>query len=163
MQSIQIRTATSDDVSLILAFIRELAEYERLSHEVVATETSLEDSLFGEHANSEVLIAELEKKPVGFALFFSTYSTFLSRQGIYLEDVYVRESVRGRGVGQRLLAEVARLAVERNCGRLEWSVLDWNEPAIEFYNRLGAVPQQEWIRYRITDESLEKLAAGANA
>ena len=156
--TLQIRQAVTSDAELLFAMICELADYEQLRHEVVATAESIRESVFDPGSCTESLIAELDGKPVGFALFFATYSTFLGRQGIYLEDIFVRPSHRGRGVGKRLLAEVARIAVDRGCGRLEWSVLDWNKPAIDFYERLGARAQSEWIRYRITGDELKNLA-----
>ena len=155
---VEVRPAGQADVPLVLAMIRELAEYERLPHEAVATEELLREHLFGERPAADVLIAALDGQPVGFALFFQTFSTFLGRPGIYLEDVFVRPEFRGRGVGRALLRQVARRAVERNCGRLEWSVLDWNEPAIGFYKKLGAVPMSEWTTFRVTGSALEKLA-----
>lgn len=158
MATLGIRPATSADAELVFALICELADYEKLRHEVVATADTIRDTVFGPGSCTEVLIAELDGEPAGFAIYFATYSTFLGRQGIYLEDVYVREAKRGQGIGKRLLAEVARVAVERQCGRLEWSVLDWNKPAIEFYESLGAKAQSEWIRYRITGEELRQLA-----
>lgn len=157
--AIQIRRGTSVDAELIYSLIYELADYEKLRHEVVATVETCRESIFGEQSCSEVLIAEVDGEPAGLAIFFSTYSTFLARNGIYLEDIYVRESLRGRGIGKQLLAAVAKVAVERECGRLEWSVLDWNQPAIDFYEALGAVPQSEWIKYRLTGDALAKLAA----
>lgn len=158
MTNLSIRSATIADSNTIYALICELADYEKLRHEVVATADTIRETVFGSGSCTEVLIAELDGEPVGFALFFATYSTFLGRQGIYLEDVYVRKAVRGQGIGKRLLAEVARVAVERNSGRLEWSVLDWNQPAIDFYESVGAKAQSEWIRYRITGEELKALA-----
>jgi GNAT superfamily N-acetyltransferase len=155
---ITLRPAEPADVPLILAFIRELAEYERLTHEVVATEENLRGTLFGERPYAECLIASLEGEAAGFALFFHNYSTFLARPGIYLEDLYVRPDARGRGVGLALLAGMARLALERGCGRLEWAVLDWNEPALAFYRRLGAVPMDEWTVHRVAGPALEVLA-----
>jgi GNAT superfamily N-acetyltransferase len=154
----EIRPATEDDVPIILSLIRELAEYERLSHEVVATEGLLRESLFGERRGAEVLIACCKGAPAGFALFFHSFSTFLGRPGIYLEDLYVKPKFRGRGIGRALLAHLARLAKERGCGRLEWAVLDWNEPAIKLYKSIGAVPMDEWTVYRVTGEALETLA-----
>jgi GNAT superfamily N-acetyltransferase len=145
-------------VPLILAFIEELAEYERLSHEVVATEETLRRWLFGGRPVAEVLIGEDGEKPTGFALFFHSFSTFLGRPGIYLEDLYVRPEFRGRGIGRALLVHLARLAKERGCGRLEWSVLDWNEPAIGFYRDIGASPVSGWTVYRVSGEALEELA-----
>ena len=158
MLELEIRPGTEDDVPLILSLIRELAEYERLSHEVVATEEMLRDSLFGERRVAEMLLGYLDGEPAGFALFFHTFSTFLGRPGIYLEDLYVRPEFRGAGVGRALLVHIAGLARERGCGRLEWSVLDWNEPAIGFYKRLGASPVSGWTVYRVTGEALEELA-----
>ncbi len=157
---ITIRPAAEHEVSLVLAFIRELAEYERLSHQVVATEEGLRRALFGPRPFAEVVFACLDGEPVGFALFFHNFSTFLGQPGIYLEDLYVRPAARGRGVGRRLLEWLARLAVERGCGRLEWAVLNWNEPAIGFYRRLGAAPLEEWQIFRLTGPALERLARG---
>ena len=156
-----VREASEGDVPLILSFIRELAEYERLSHEVVATEESLRENLFGERRYAEVLIAEHDGTPAGFALFFHNFSTFLGKPGIYLEDLYVKPEWRGAGIGKGLLVRLARLARERGCGRLEWWVLDWNEPSIGFYEKIGAVAMDEWTVYRLTGEALEELAGGA--
>jgi len=153
-----IRTATEEDVPLILRFIRELAEYERLAHQVVATEEAVRASLFGNPRFAEVLIGEEDGEAFGFALFFHNYSTFLARPGVYLEDLYVRPELRGRGYGRALLAALAEIALERNCGRVEWAVLNWNEPAIRFYQSLGALPMDQWTVYRITGDALEKLA-----
>ena len=158
MARAKIRPATEDDVPLILSLIRELAEYECLSHEVVATEDLLRDSLFGERRGAEVLIACYKGAPAGFALFFHSFSTFLGRPGIYLEDLHVKPEFRGQGIGRALLTHLARLAKERGCGRLEWSVLDWNESAIKLYKSIGAVPMDEWTVYRVTGEALETLA-----
>jgi GNAT superfamily N-acetyltransferase len=158
MPELEIRAATEDDVPLILSLIKELAEYERLSHEVVATEEALGDSLFGERPVAEVLIGHLGDEPVGFALFFHNFSTFLGTPGIYLEDLYVKPGYRGMGFGRALLVRLAKLARERGCGRLEWSVLDWNEPAIGFYRGIGASPVSGWTVYRVTGEELEDLA-----
>jgi GNAT superfamily N-acetyltransferase len=155
---LEIRAATGDDVPLLLSLIRELADYERLSHEVVATEALLRESLFGERRVAEALLGYLGDEPAGFALFFHNFSTFLGRPGIYLEDLYVRPGFRGAGMGRALLVHLAGLARERNCGRLEWSVLDWNEPAIGFYERIGASPVSGWTVYRVTGEALEDLA-----
>ena len=157
MGEVRVRAASEADVPLILSFIKELAEYERLSHEVVATEEALQKWLFGERPVAEVAIGDDEDEPAGFALFFHSFSTFLGRPGIYLEDLYVRPAFRGRGVGRVLLAHLARLAKERGCGRLEWSVLDWNGPAIGFYESLGASPVAGWTVYRVTGEELEEL------
>lgn len=156
-----IRNAEKEDVPLILDFIRKLGDYERLSHEVVATEENLEQNLFGEKPVAEVLIGNEGEVPVGFALFFHNFSTFLGKPGIYLEDLFILESHRNKGYGKKFLAHLAALAVERNCGRLEWAVLDWNEPSIEFYKSLGARLMNEWIINRITGEELLNLAEGA--
>jgi len=153
-----IRTATKADVPIILSFIKKLADYERLSHEVVATEEILRKTLFGRERTAEVAIGYFNKDPVGFVLFFHNYSTFLGRPGLYIEDLFVDESFRRRGFGRALLLYVARLAKERDCGRLEWSVLDWNEPAVAFYKKLGAVPMSEWTIFRVTGDSLDNLS-----
>lgn len=145
-----IREATEADVPLILRFIRELADYEKLPHECVATEAQVRATLFGERRYAEVVIAEEDGEPAGFALFFHNYSTFLARPGIYLEDLYVRPEFRGRGTGRALLAHLQELARQRNCGRVEWAVLNWNEPAIRFYKSLGARPMDEWTVFRLT-------------
>ena len=153
-----IRPAGPDDVPLILGLIRALAEYERLAHEVVATEELLTRHLFGGERRAEVLIAMEEESAVGFALFFHNFSTFLGRPGLYLEDLFVVPESRGRGVGRELLSALARIAVERECGRMEWWVLDWNASAIGFYESLGAVAMDDWTVFRLTGESLERLA-----
>ena len=155
---LEIRPATEADVPLILSFIREFADYERLSHEVVATEEALLDSLFGERRMAEVVLAYKGGLPAAFAVFFHTFSTFLGRPGIYLEDLYVRPEFRGAGIGRALLVHLAKLARERGCGRLEWLVLDWNEPAIRFYKSIGASPVSGLTVYRVTGEALEELA-----
>jgi GNAT superfamily N-acetyltransferase len=153
-----IRSATTDDCAVILGFIRDLATYEKLLHEVVADEAALRATLFGARPAAEVLIAEAPE-PVGFALFFTSYSTFLAKPGLYLEDLFVRPASRGRGVGLALMARLAQICIERDYGRFEWSVLDWNEPALDFYARLGAVPQAEWTVQRLVGEPLRALAA----
>ncbi|HEV2093363.1 MAG TPA: GNAT family N-acetyltransferase [Rubrobacter sp.] len=158
---VHVREASEADVPLILSFVRELAEYEGLSHEVVATEEGLREGLFGERRYAQVLIAERDGLPAGFALFFHNFSTFLGKPGMYLEDLYVRPAFRGAGIGKKLLAHLAKLAVARGCGRLEWWVLDWNEPSIGFYRKLGAVPMDDWTVYRLTGGALDELAAGA--
>ena len=156
-----IRFGQPDDVPTIFSLIKGLAEYERLSHAMVGTEELLAEHLFGERPYVEVLIAEAGGRAVGFALFFHNYSTFLTRPGIYLEDLFVLPEERGRGYGKALLTALGRLAVERNCGRLEWSVLNWNEPSIQFYRALGAVGMDEWTVNRVTGEALERLAGMA--
>jgi GNAT superfamily N-acetyltransferase len=155
-----IRPAAEHDVPQVLRFIRELAVYERLEHEVVATEAALRAALFGPRPYAEVVLACLDGAPVGFALFFHNFSTFLGKPGIYLEDLFVRPEARGRGVGRSLLAWLARTALERGCGRLDWAVLDWNEPSIRFYHGLGALAQDEWTTMRVSGAALERLARG---
>lgn len=157
---VTIRPATRADVPVILELIRGLAEYERLAHECIATEAALEATLFGERPGAEVLIATADGTPAGFALFFHNYSTFLAKRGIYLEDLFVQPAFRGRGIGKRLLAHLAQVALDRDCGRLEWSVLDWNVDAIRFYESLGAKAMDEWTVYRVTGEALGRLAGG---
>lgn len=157
--SIHIRQARREDAALILELIRELADYEKLAHEAKAEQTDLERDLFGDKPCAEVLIGEIAGQPQGFALFFGNYSTFVGRPGIYLEDLYVRPESRGAGLGKALLAHIAELAVRRNCGRLEWSVLDWNEPALKFYQALGAKAMNEWTVHRVSGDALQKLAA----
>lgn len=154
-----IRTAGPGDVALILAFVQELAEYERLSHLVTATEQTLLDSLFGPHPGAEVLLAFERDAPVGFAVFFHNFSTFLGRRGLWLEDIYVKPTFRGKGYGRKLLLHVAHIAHQRGCVRFEWAVLDWNAPAIQFYQSLGAVPLDDWTIFRVTGEPLARLAA----
>ncbi|HXH03203.1 MAG TPA: GNAT family N-acetyltransferase [Candidatus Competibacteraceae bacterium] len=153
-----LRFASAADVPLILAFIKELAEYEQLSEEVVADEALLAVTLFGKRRTAEVVIGQYQGEPVSFALFFHSFSTFLGRPGLYLEDLYVRPQARGRGIGEVMLAFLARLAEERGCGRVEWSVLNWNRPAISLYKKLGAVPMDEWTLYRVSGQALEQLA-----
>ncbi len=153
------RPATPADVPLILSFVRALAEYERLSHAVVATEDLLRSHLFGPRPAAEVLIGEFDGRPVGFALFVPTFSTFLAKPGVHLEDLFVTPDARGRGVGKALLTAVARVAVRRDAGRLEWAVLDWNAPAIGFYRKLGAVPMDDWTTMRVTGDALRTLGS----
>lgn len=157
--SITLRTATRADIPQILAFIRGLAEYEKLAHEAVATPALLERHLFGDRPAAEVVIAEADGVPAGFALFFHSFSTFLGQPGLYLEDLFVLPSHRGLGLGKRLMVHLARLAVERGCGRFEWSVLDWNTPAIDFYRRLGAAGLDAWTVQRVSGAALQALAA----
>ena len=158
-ENLSIDSATIEDVPTILNLIRELAEYERLAVEVVVTEERLRNSLFCPKPFAEALIARAGGEPVGFALFFPNFSTFLGQPGLYLEDLYVRPTTRGLGVGQALFARLARIAKERNYGRIEWAVLKWNSPAIAFYDKLGAVPMNDWLVYRLTGDALDALAA----
>ena len=155
---ISLRFATADDVGLILDFIHQLAAYEKIADEVVADEDQLRQSLFGERRVAEVVIATYDGEPAGFALFFHNFSTLLGKPGVYLEDLFVIPDLRGRGIGRLLFSFLARLAVERGCGRLEWWVLDWNEPAIRFYERLGAKPMDEWTVFRVSGDALQELA-----
>ena|SRR5687767_2530931 len=159
MKDLQIRPVTVDDIPTVLSLIRELAEYERLLHEVVATEEMLRQALFGPKPVVECVIACVGGRPAGFALFFHNFSTFLSRPGLYLEDLYVRPDHRGQGIGEELLRTLARLAVQRGCGRMEWAVLNWNKRAIEFYERMGAVGIKEWTVYRVAGEALTRLGS----
>ena len=149
-----------DEVSLLLSLIRELAEFEKLSHEVVATEDVLRESLFGERRVAEAILARIDDVPAGFALYYHSFSTFLGRPGLYLEDLYVRSDHRGKGVGTALLTHVAAVAVERRCGRLEWEVLDWNRRAVDFYTGMGARPVTGWTVYRMTGDALAALGRG---
>ena len=157
-----IRPAVAADIGLILGFIRELAEYEKLAHEVVTDEAGLAAQLFGERPYAEVLIAEVDGTPAGFALFFHNFSTFVGKPGLYLEDLFVRPTFRGLGLGKRLMLRLAQIAIERDCGRFEWSVLDWNTPAIDFYRSLGAVGMDEWTMQRVSGDALRALAAKAD-
>lgn len=154
-----IRPASATDTEVIFSLIKELADYERLAHEVVATEDDIRSSLFGERPYAEALIGEYSKIPISFALFFYNFSTFVGKPGIYLEDLYVKPEYRAQGFGRQMLVHIARLAIKRNCGRFEWSVLDWNTPAIRTYDRLQAKPMKDWILYRLTGEALKNLAA----
>ncbi len=156
---LRIREAVKQDTAVILGLITELAEYENLAHEVTATQAQLEESLFGARPSAEVVIAEYEGKSVGYALYFHNFSTFLGRAGIYLEDLYVRPDCRGKGIGRALLVTLAEIAKKRNCGRLEWIVLDSNQPALEFYSRLKAMPLDEWTVFRLSGTALDELAA----
>jgi GNAT superfamily N-acetyltransferase len=156
--SLSVRAAATGDVELVLTFIRELAEYERLSHEVTATRDNIHAALFGARPYAEAVIGCIDAEPCGFALFFHNFSTFLGKPGLYLEDLYVRPSARGRGLGSHLLAWLAALALERGCGRFEWAVLDWNEPALKVYRGLGARAADDWTIHRVTGEALVQLA-----
>ena len=156
---LRITPAQESDAALILSFIRKLADYEKLSHEVIATEGQISEHVFGANPVAEVLLAYWGNEPVGFALYFRNFSTFLGQAGIYLEDLFVEPAHRGKGIGKALLVRLARIAVERGYGRLQWAVLDWNTPSIEFYRSLGAVPLDDWTVYRVTGEALEQLAS----
>jgi len=157
-QDIVIRTAAEKDVPEILNFIKALAEYEKLSDDVSANEEQLKKTLFGKNKFVEVIIADYKNEPAGFMLFFHNYSTFLGKPGIYLEDLFVKPEFRGKGIGKLLLAYLGKLAVERDCGRIEWSVLDWNEPSISFYKSFGAKPMDEWTVFRVTGNAIGNLA-----
>jgi GNAT superfamily N-acetyltransferase len=157
--NIRIQPATPADVPMILTLIKELAEFERLLHEVTATEAQVHAGLFGPRPSAEVVMARLGDEVAGFALYFHNFSTFLAKPGIYLEDLYVRQKFRGQGCGEALLRHLARTALERGCGRLEWSVLDWNQRAIDFYKSLGAVAMNEWTMYRVTGDALAALSS----
>jgi GNAT superfamily N-acetyltransferase len=159
--AIDIVPATAGDIPLLLSLIRELADYERLSREVVATEASLHRALFGAEPAAAAVLARVGAESAGFALYFHNFSTFLGKPGLYLEDLFVRPAYRGRAIGRTLLVYLARLALERGCGRFEWAVLDWNQPARSFYETLGAEPNSAWINYRISGDALRRLAAGA--
>lgn len=155
--NVDIRAASEADVPLILTLIKDLARYEKLLDQVVATEAILQESLFGPAPAAEVIIGSVQGNPVGYALFFQSFSTFLGKSGMYIEDLYVQKAHRGKGLGKALLMHVAELAVKRGCKRLEWSVLDWNEPAIRFYESLGAVPMSGWTLYRLAGNILDNL------
>ena len=161
MTEFEIRTTTEADLPVILQLIRDLATYERAPDAVVATEAGLREVLFGAKPSAEVLLALEKGEPIGFAVFFHNFSTWLGRPGLYLEDLFVRPEKRGKGYGRALLERLAQIAKERGCGRMEWAVLDWNEPAIQFYRKLGAEPMNEWTVFRLTEEGIAKLA-GAN-
>jgi len=153
----EIKFATAADVPLILKYIKDLAVYEKMADEVVATAEQLTESLFGEQAHAEVILAYYQSSPVGFALFFHNFSTFVGKPGLYLEDLYVDPTVRGKGFGKKMLEYLAGIAKERGCGRFEWSVLDWNKPAIDFYKKIGAKPMDEWTVFRVDGSALEAL------
>jgi GNAT superfamily N-acetyltransferase len=161
--SLRIDPATERDVPTIIALIRALAEYERLADQMIADDARLRESLFGAHPAAEAVIARIGDEAVGFAIWFHNYSTFLGRRGLYLEDLFVQPEWRGRGVGRALLTHLARVAVARGCGRMEWSVLDWNEPAIAFYKRLGAQVMDEWTVFRLAGDALRQAATGTGA
>lgn len=157
MDNLIIRKAIREDISLIFSFIKGLAKYEKMENEVVTNEKDLEINLFDKH-QANVLIAEYEGIPAGFALYFYNFSTFLGKHGLYLEDLFVNEEFRGKGIGNALLSKLAKIALEEDCGRLEWWCLDWNEPSIDFYKRKGAVPMEEWTTFRVSGKALEELS-----
>ncbi len=158
MQNLQIKPATVKEIPIILDFIKKLAEYEKLSHQVSATEEKLENSLFKENPDAEVLLAYLNNKPIAIAIFFHNYSTFLAKKGLYLEDLFVLEEYRKKGIGKKVLQYLAKLAIERDCGRFEWAVLDWNTPAINFYRNIGAEIKPEWLTTQLTGDALKNFA-----
>jgi len=160
MPNIQTREATVEDSSLILQFVKELAAYERAGSEVAATVKDIQKSIFSADSTVHVLVCSINEEPVGFAVYFYNYSTWLGKNGLYLEDLYVSPKYRGRGAGKTLLRHLAKIAVSKDCGRFEWSVLDWNEPAMKFYESFGAKPQSEWIVYRLAGEALRDFAKG---
>ncbi len=157
--NLEIKFASINDVPIILSFIKELAEYEKLLDEVIATEEILREKLFGNKKYAEVIIAYVDNKPIGFALFFHNFSTFLGKPGIYLEDLYIIPDMRGKGIAKKVLSFLAKLTIDRDCGRFEWTVLDWNKPAIDFYKSIGAKPMDEWTVQRITGQALIDLAS----
>lgn len=158
-EKIIIRFAVIDDTPTILHLIKELSVYEKLSHTMINNEDFLKENLFGKRKFAEVLIAEFDNQPVGFALFFHNYSTFVGKPGIYLEDLFVQPEMRGKGIGKKLFLELVKIAKERNCGRVEWSVLNWNTPAIDFYKSMGAIPMDDWTVYRLTGDKIDELAS----
>ena len=158
MSAIEIRQAKAEDSAMILNFVTDLAIYENAENEVIASVSDIEHSLFGPESTANAVICSIDNKAVGFAVYFFNYSTWLGRNGLFLEDLYVSREHRGKGAGVALLKHLARIALENNCGRFEWNVLDWNEPAINFYQALGAKPQDEWVGYRLTGTALEELA-----
>jgi GNAT superfamily N-acetyltransferase len=162
MTQLVIRTTTEADIPVIIGLIRDLAEYERAPDAVVATEAGLREVLFGSKRSAEVLLALENEEPVGFAVFFHNFSTWLGRPGLYLEDLFVRPEKRGKGYGRALLERLAQIAKGRGCGRMEWAVLDWNDPAIQFYRKLGAQPMDEWTVFRLTEEGIAKLAGSGS-
>ena len=158
MSAIEIRQATVEDSALILRFITELAAYEKAENEVLATQLDIKNSLFGSDSTTSTLICNINNEPVGLAVYFFNYSTWLGKHGLYLEDLYISPESRGGGAGKALLKHLAKIALSKNCGRFEWSVLDWNEPAIQFYQSIGAKPQDGWVGYRLTGDALKELA-----
>lgn len=155
---IEIRQATIEDSALILRFVTELAIFEKAENEVIATQSDIENSIFGKDSGAKAVIWSINNQPVGFAVYFFNYSTWLGKHGLYLEDLYVSQEYRGAGAGKALLKHLAGIALSKNCGRFEWSVLDWNEPAIQFYRSIGAISQDEWVGYRLTGKALEEFA-----
>ena len=162
MLDIQIRIATIDDAALVLRFVKELAIYEKAESDVVATVNDIQNSLFSDNSGTHALICSINEEPVGFAVYFFNYSTWLGKKGLYLEDLYISPEYRKKGIGKLFFKYIARIAVANGCGRFEWSVLDWNEPAINFYNSFGAEPQSEWVTYRLSGDALNTLADEPN-
>lgn len=158
MSLLTIKQAAVEDSGLILRFVEELADYEKAAHEVLATESDIRESLFGDNSTTHAVICSVDDKPIGFAVYFFNYSTWLGKNGLYLEDLYVSPEYRGVGAGKALLKHLANIAISKQCGRFEWNVLDWNEPAINFYQSIGAKPQNEWIGYRLAGQALEEFA-----
>ncbi len=158
IQNLTVRNAEEKDIPLILNFIKEIAEYEKLSDAVTADEITLKNSLFGENPAAKVLLAYLDEFPVAFAVYFFNFSTFVGKPGLYLEDVFVKPEFRGKGIGKQILIQLAKIAKENDCGRFEWAVLDWNEPAINFYKSLGAIQMDEWTVFRLSGKALDELA-----
>ena len=159
VKDFRIREATREDISLVFQFIKELAEYEKMTDDVVATEEILMESLFDKEV-AEVVFGEYKGEPVGFALYFHNFSTFIGRPGLYLEDIFIRPEARGKGFGKIMMSYVAKVAKDRNCGRMEWACLDWNTPSIEFYKKIGAIPMEEWTVYRATEDVFSEMAEG---
>lgn len=159
MPNIEIRRATESDAALILRFITDLAIYEKLEHEVLSSESDIRTSLFGVDSTAKALVCTIDQQPAGYAVYFYNYSTWLGKPGLFLEDLYISPEFRGTGAGKAMLKHMAKTAVAKGCGRFEWNVLDWNEPAIKFYKSLGAEPQNEWVGYRLTGSALKKLAS----
>ncbi len=158
MPVLEIRQATAQDAALILRLVTELAIYEKAENEVIASKSDIEDSLFGSDSTTSAVICNINNEPIGFAVYFYNYSTWLGKRGLYLEDLYISPEYRRAGAGKALLKHLAKIAISKNCGRFEWSVLDWNEPAIQFYQSIGAESQDEWVAYRLTGKALEQFA-----
>ena len=154
-----IKQAVEEDIPLLLSFIKKIAGYEKLSHEVITTEEILRESLFGKKPSAEVVFGYLDNQPVSYAVYFYNFSTFIGKKGLYLEDLFVLPELRGKGIGKKMLLNLIKKAVDENCGRMEWAVLDWNEPAINFYKSLGAKPMDEWTTFRMDESALKKIVS----